>query len=77
MPSLQVPQWLRRPKRTTLTTHLTALEGPSVPVGADPTNPNIGVGVAAETNIQAEEPYPKFLMNLSRQTLPSWVEMDG
>jgi len=59
MPSL--PQWPRRFKRTTSvahtpsggvsTTHLTALEGPSVPVGADPTNPNIGVGAAVKTNI--------------------------
>jgi len=51
---LNMPQWPRRFKRTTSvahtpsggvsTTYLTALEGPSVPAGADPTNPNIGVG---------------------------------
>jgi len=57
MPSL--PQWLRRSKRTTSAAHTPsggvsttqALEGPSVAVGTDPTNPNIGVGVAVETNI--------------------------
>ena len=66
MPSL-LQSLRRRFKRTTSvahtpsvsTTHLIALEGPSVPVGADPTNPNIGVGVAAETNIASRGTSPE------------------
>jgi len=67
MPSL--PQWLRRSKRATSaahtpsgvvsTIHLTALEGPSVAVGADPTNPNIGVGAAAEANVASRGASPE------------------
>ena len=62
-----MPQWLRRSKRTTSVAHtpsggvsttpLTALDGRSVPVGADPTNPNVGVGV--ETNIASRGASPE------------------
>ena len=64
MPSL--PHWIRRSKRTAhtpsggvSTTHLTALEGPSVAVGATTTNANIGV--AAETNIASRGALPEGL----------------
>jgi len=66
MPSL--PQWLHRSKRTTSaahtpsggvsTTHLTALEGLSVPVGDDSTN-NIAVGAAVETDIASRGASPE------------------
>jgi len=68
MPSL--PQWLRRSKRTTSvahtpsggvsTTHLTALERPPVAVGDDPTNPNIAVDPAVETNIASRGASPEI-----------------